>query len=172
MDLVISEIKTFNKGLNSIRRPYWLISLEIYNSGLNRLGSVVVAFPIEEQANKVIKNRLFIAGISAKVVKYRSISNNKYKNYRSFANLERFYKKDSKYILYASPYIYIEYYYTIYKLKGKRCIYLTPKYINYNSTSYLADLKLYKVFLALKTKPNKTSNNTTTTDIPIIIINK
>jgi hypothetical protein len=173
MDLVISEIKTFNKGLNPIGRPYWLTSLEVRNSGINRLGSVVVAFPTEEQANKAINNRLFIAGISAKVVKYRSISNTtQCKNCGSFGHLERFCKKDSKCILCASPHIYTEHYCTICKLKGKRCIHLTPKCINCNSTSHSADSKLCEVFLALKTKPNNTSTNTTTTDIPTIIINE
>ena len=74
MDLVLEEIKTFNKGLEPIGQPYWATSKEKRDSGLQRAGSVVVAFPTEAQANRAIKNRLLIAGISAKVVKYHTIS--------------------------------------------------------------------------------------------------
>jgi hypothetical protein len=177
MDLVISEITTFNKGLTPIGRPYWLTSPEARNSGLNRLGSVVVAFPIEEQANRAIKNKLFIAGISAKVVKYRTFSSSiQCKNCSSFGHLDKFCKKEPKCILCASPHIVTEHFCTICKLKGKRCIHLTPKCINCNSTSHSADSKLCEVFLALKNKANNTSTNTTTinsnTDVPTIIINE
>jgi hypothetical protein len=63
MDLVISEIKTFNKGLEPIGRPYWATPREKRDSGLVQKGSVIVAFPTEEQANRAIKNKLYIAGI-------------------------------------------------------------------------------------------------------------
>jgi hypothetical protein len=74
MDLVLEEIKTFNKGLEPIGQPYWATSKEKRDSGLQRAGSVVVVFLTENQANRAIKNRLLIAGISAKVVKYHTIS--------------------------------------------------------------------------------------------------
>ena len=177
MDLVISEIRTFNKGLFPIGQPYWLTSPEVRNSGLNRLGSVVVAFPTGEQANRAIKNKLFIAGISAKVVKYRTFSSSiQCKNCSSFGHLDKFCKKEPKCILCASPHIVTEHFCTICKLKGKRCIHLTPKCINCNSTTHSADSKLCEVFLALKNKANNTSTNTTTinsnTDVPTIIINE
>jgi hypothetical protein len=74
MELVLEEIKTFNKGLEPIGQPYWATSKEKRDSGLQRAGSVVVAFPTEIQANRAIKNRLLIAGISTKVIKYHTIS--------------------------------------------------------------------------------------------------
>ena len=72
MALIIKEIKTFNKGLTLIGTPYWL------TSALNRknqlAGSIAVSFPTEEQANRAIKNRLYIAGISVLVRKHVSIA--------------------------------------------------------------------------------------------------
>jgi hypothetical protein len=49
----------------------------------------------------------------------------------------------------------------IYKKKGKKYPYIIIKYSNYLSTIYLANSKLYKVYLAIKA-----------TMIPIITINK
>ena len=74
MDLIVEEIKTFNKGLTPIGRPYWATSREKRESGLIRSGSVVVAFPTEAQAKRAIHNRLYIAGISARVEKYYTIA--------------------------------------------------------------------------------------------------
>jgi hypothetical protein len=48
MDLVVSEIKTFNKGLEPIGRPYWITLKENRLSGQYTIGTVVVAFPTEE----------------------------------------------------------------------------------------------------------------------------
>ena len=69
MDLVVSEIKTFNKGLDPIGRPYWATTKEKRESG-QLVGSVIVAFPTEDQAKRAIQNRLYIAGISTKVAKF------------------------------------------------------------------------------------------------------
>ena len=56
------------------------------------------------------------------------------------------------------------YYYSIYKKKGKKCPYVTTKCSNYLSITYSASSKLYKVYLAIK--------KATTTIIPTITINK
>ncbi len=68
MGLILDEIKTFNKGFTLIGTPYWLTLAE--NRKIKRNGSIVVAFPTQEQATKAIKNSLKIAGITAKVFKY------------------------------------------------------------------------------------------------------
>jgi len=56
------------------------------------------------------------------------------------------------------------YYYSIYKKKGKKCPHVTTKYSNYLSTTHLASLKQCEVYLAIKA--------TTATTIPNITINK
>ena len=70
MELVIDEIKTFNKGLTPIGTPYWLLSPE--KRANQRAGSVVVAFATAEEASRAIRHRLYIAGISARVEKLYS----------------------------------------------------------------------------------------------------
>jgi hypothetical protein len=72
MDLIIDEIKTFNKGFTPIGTPYWLTSADKRKTQRN--GSIVVAFPTQEQATKAIKNSLKIAGIIVKPVKYHPTS--------------------------------------------------------------------------------------------------
>src|ERR1700709_2094088 len=74
MDLIISEIKTFNKGLSPIGRLYWATKKEYRDSGNLNLGTIIVAFPNEEQQRRAISNRLYIAGISTRVVKFIATS--------------------------------------------------------------------------------------------------
>ena len=142
MDLVLEEIKTFNKGLEPIGQPYWATSKEKRDSGLQRAGSVVVAFPTEAQANRAIKNRLLIAGISTKVVKYYTISSTiQCTRYVGYGYLDSIYKKDPKYLLYSEGHITNNYYYSIYKKKSKKYPHVTTKYSNYLSTTHLANSK-------------------------------
>lgn len=165
MDLVISEIATFNKGLTPIGRPYWLTSEENRLSG-QFLGSVAVAFPTESQAKKAIQNRLYIAGISVKVTKYRNIDSYiQCKSCGGFGHLDRICKKDPKCILCAEPHLYIEHLCSICKAKGKACAHLTPKCVNCDSTTHSANSKLCEVYLAVK---NKAQRNTS----PPITINE
>ena len=70
MALIVEEIKTFNKGFTPIGSPYWLTSASNRQSQL--AGSIYVSFPTEEQANRAIRHRLYIAGISVRVSKYHS----------------------------------------------------------------------------------------------------
>ena len=72
MSLVVEEIQTFNKGLTPIRTPYWLTSPDKRQN--QRAGLVVVAFATEEEANRAIRHRLYIAGISVRVLKFYSIA--------------------------------------------------------------------------------------------------
>ncbi|PMD50232.1 uncharacterized protein K444DRAFT_547622, partial [Hyaloscypha bicolor E] len=118
MDLVLEEIKTFNKGLEPIGQPYWATSKEKRDSGLQRAGSVVVAFPTEIQANRAIKNRLLIAGISTKVVKYHTISSTaQYTKYTGYGHLDSICKKDPKCLLYGKEHVTENHFCSIYKKK-------------------------------------------------------
>ena len=165
MDLVLEEIKTFNKGLEPISQPYWATSKEKRDSGLQRASLVVVAFPTEAQANRAIKNRLLIAGISTKVVKYYTISSivqcTRCAGYR---HLDSICKKDPKCLLYSEGHVTENYYYSIYKKKSKKYPYVTTKCSNYLSTTHSTSSKLCEVYLAIK--------KATTTTIPTITINK
>ena len=68
--LVAKEIQTFNKGFTPVRKSFQTTPKEKRDSGLVQTGTIVVAFPSQEQAKRAILNRLYIAGILAKVVKY------------------------------------------------------------------------------------------------------
>ena len=59
------------------------------------------------------------------------------------------------------------YYYSIYKKKGKKCPHVTTKYSNYLSTTHLASSKLCEVYLVIKQ-----ATTTSTTLIPTININE
>jgi len=72
LDLLPQEIKTFNKGLKPVGRPYWLSSQEKRAS--KSAGSACIAFETEEDALTAIKDRLFAFGISLRVEKLHSCS--------------------------------------------------------------------------------------------------
>jgi hypothetical protein len=42
------------------------------------------------------------------------------------------------------------YFYSIYKKKGKKYLYIITKYSNYLSTTHLVNSKLYEVYLVIK----------------------
>jgi hypothetical protein len=94
MDLIIEEIKTFNKELNLILigTPYWKSSPE--KRQISCAGSIAVAFAIEAEANRAIRNRLFIAGISVRVEKLYSVSPiRQCSKCQGFGHLDFYYKK-------------------------------------------------------------------------------
>ncbi|CAG8977211.1 hypothetical protein HYALB_00006748 [Hymenoscyphus albidus] len=70
------EILTFNKTLNLQidETPHWLTSKDKRDSGLQHQGSIVVAFKEESQAIRAQRNRLNLAGISARVEHLRNKS--------------------------------------------------------------------------------------------------
>ena len=72
LDMIKSEITTFNKGCTPIGNPFWLSSAEKRQS--SRAGSVVVSFGTEQEAKRAISNHLYIAGISVRVQKYFTTS--------------------------------------------------------------------------------------------------
>ena len=74
MQLVVDEIKTFNQGYTLIGTPYWLTAASKRTN--QRAGSVVVAFATEQEANRAIRQRLFIAGISVRCEKLHSTAQN------------------------------------------------------------------------------------------------
>jgi hypothetical protein len=67
MKLLEEEIKVYN-GLNPISQPRWLSSKE--NRDQKMHGSVVVYFESKAEAEKALRNRLQIAGISARTTEY------------------------------------------------------------------------------------------------------
>ena len=93
MELVIDEIKTFNKGLTPIGTPYWLLSPE--KRANQRAGSVVVVFTTAEEASRAIRYRLYIAGISVQIEKlYSTASTTQCSKCQGFGHLENYCKRE------------------------------------------------------------------------------
>jgi hypothetical protein len=65
LDFLEEEIKIFN-GLKPIIKPNWLSSAE--NRKIKKHASVIVSFEIKAEADKALRNRLYIAGISMRTV--------------------------------------------------------------------------------------------------------
>jgi hypothetical protein len=70
MELVKSKIRTFNTNYYPIGTLYWFSIAE--NQAIKRAGVIVIAFGTEEEAQRAIRNRLFIAGINIWVEKLHS----------------------------------------------------------------------------------------------------
>ena len=93
MELVIDKVRIFNKGLNSIKTPYWPLSPE--NRAIYRGGSVVVAFATAKEASRAIRHRLYIAGISVRVEKlYSTASTTQCSKCQGFGHLENYCKRE------------------------------------------------------------------------------
>ena len=120
-----------------------------------------MAFPTEIQANRAIKNRLLIAGISAKVVKYYTISSTiQYTKYTGYGYLDSICKRESKCLLCGEGHVTENHFCSICKKKGKKCPHVITKCSNCLSTAHSASSKLCEVYLVIKqaTTPTITIN--------------
>ena len=150
MQLILDEIKTFNSDLTPIGTPYWVTSYEKRLSGLQLAGSVVVAFPNENQAKRAIKNRLYIAGISARVTKYYSISSTaQCTKCAGFGHLDFLCKKEARCLLCSENHVTTLHYCSTCKKRGQKCSHLTPKCVNCKE-AHTATSKLCERYIVLK----------------------
>jgi hypothetical protein len=160
MDLIISEIKTFNKGLTPIGRPYWATRKEIRDSGNFPTGTIIVAFPNEDQQRRAINNRLYIAGVSTRVAKFIATpSTAQCNNCSGFGHSILLCKKEPKCILCAENHTISNHYCSICKKKGVKCSHLSIKCTNCLNTTHSANSKLCEVYLAIKNRSTNTLNN-------------
>ena len=128
MALVSEEIKTFN-ALNTIGKPYWLTSSESRES--QRFGSIVVAFKTEAEAEKAIRNRLYIAGISVRVTKhYTTSKSTQCTKCQGFGHLYSYCKKKVTCRLCGEEHETSVHKCNTCHVTGKPCAHLTPKCIN------------------------------------------
>ena len=154
MQLIVDEIKTFNKGFTPIGTPYWLTSASNRQNQL--AGSVAIAFATEEEAKRAIKNRLYIAGISVRVEKlYTTAPSTQCTKCQGFGHLDSYCKKTPKCALCSEDHATIQHYCTSCKTKGKKCIHLAPNCANCKQAHTATD-KCCEVYLAAKTRTNAT----------------
>jgi hypothetical protein len=150
MELVLDELKTFNSNLNlkPISTPYWLSTTE--NRAIKRGGSVVVSFATEAEAERYIRNRVWIAGISIRAKKLLAISRStQYTKCQGFGYLAKFCRKEAKYSLCSEPHATQLHYCSIYSQKGQKCPHLAPKYTNYKN-NHISTSKEYEIYKAIK----------------------
>jgi hypothetical protein len=160
MDLVVEEIQTFNKGLTPVGRPYWITPRDTRESGLALTGTIVVAFPTEEQANRAIQNRLYIAGISAKAAKFIAVpSTTQCQKCAGYGHLESLCKRAPRCILCAENHDIKQHYCPLCKKRGEKCSHLISKCANCKETTHSADSKLCEVYLAIKNRTATTTVN-------------
>ena len=89
MEMIKFEIKTFNKGLTSIGMPHWISTRENYQ--IKQAGSVAIAFATKLEAEKAIRNRLYIAGIRSRVTKFYNVAPTTQHNKRqAFGHVESY----------------------------------------------------------------------------------
>jgi hypothetical protein len=157
MDLIIEEIKTFNKGFSPIGTPHWLTSQEKRQNPNQQAGSVVVAFATTEEANRAIRHRLYIAGISVRVEKlYTTASTTQCQKCQGFGHLENHCKYSAICRLCAGKHSTKQHHCTTCSAKGTRCPHLVPKCANCKE-AHTADLKSCEVLIAIKKKKATTT---------------
>jgi hypothetical protein len=150
MSLVVDEIQTFNKGLKPIGTPYWLTSAE--KRLTQRGGSLAVAFATEEEANRAIRNRLYIAGISVRVEKlYSTAPTTQCHKCQGFGHLENHCKKGPSYRLCGEKHATQQHHCNLCQAKGTRCQHLAPKCANCREP-HTANTKSCEVLLAIKNR--------------------
>ena len=150
MALVIDEIRTFNKGLKPIGTPYWLTSAE--KRLTQRGGSIAVAFATEEEANRAIRNRLYIAGISVRVEKlYSTAPTSQCQKCQGFGHLDNHCKKGPFCRLCGERHATPQHHCNLCHAKGTRCQHLAPKCANCREP-HTANTKSCEVLLAIKNK--------------------
>lgn len=150
MELVIEEIKTFNKGLTPVGTPYWLTTPD--KRANQRAGSVVVAFATANEASQAIRNRVYIAGISVRVEKLHSTAaTTQCSNCQGFGHLENHCKYPSSCQLCGENHATKQHLCKTCSVKGARCPHLVPQCTNCKE-SHTADHKACETLLAIKAK--------------------
>jgi hypothetical protein len=157
MELIISEITTFNKGFTPIGTLYWLTSAE--KRQYQQAGSVVVAFATLEEANRAIRHRLYVAGISVRVKKlYTTAPSSQCQNCQAFGHLDSYCRFKPNCRLCSENHATEQHYCAICKAKGAKCAHLAPKCVNCKE-AHTADTKTCEIFLAIKSKTVNTTTN-------------
>lgn len=70
LSILKSEIKAFNTGFEIVGNPYWLTRED--RRAQQMTGSVCIAFATEQEAQRAIRNKLYLLGISVRVEKLHS----------------------------------------------------------------------------------------------------
>jgi predicted Zn-ribbon and HTH transcriptional regulator len=151
LDLLEEEIRIFN-GLNPIIKPNWLSSIE--NRKIKKHASAIISFETKAEAEKAIRNRLHIAGISMRTVKYTPTRPNQCKRCQGFDHSEYSCNKDYKCSICAKNHPTRLHPCSICKTKGEICPHTITQCINCQKDHQATD-KTCEKFQALLGKELK-----------------
>jgi hypothetical protein len=155
MDLIIDEIKTFNKGFTPVGTPYWITPKD--KRAVQLAGSVAIAFATAKEANRAIRHRLYIGGISVRVEKlYSTAPTSQCRKCQGFGHLESYCKRAPSCRLCGDKHATPEHACNTCNTKGTKCQHLAPKCSNCKE-AHTADSKECQVLLAIKTKKATTT---------------
>ena len=150
MRQVVDEIKTFNKGYAPVGTPYWLTNAS--RRQYQQAGSVIIAFATEEEANRAIRQRLYVAGISVRVEKLHSTSpTTQCNNCQGYGHLDSYCKRPVVCRLCGDKHNTVIHYCNTCQSKGTSCQHLEP-HCNNCLQAHTANSKTCEVYLALKSK--------------------
>ncbi len=154
MSLVVEEIQTFNKGFTPIGRPYWLTTPDKRQN--QRAGSVVVAFATEAEANRAIRHRLYIGGISVRVGKlYLTAPTTQCRKCQGFGHLDSYCRRAPTCRLCAGNHATEQHHCNTCQAKGTSCPHLEPKCSNCKQ-AHTANTRSCEVLQAIKSRPSTT----------------
>jgi hypothetical protein len=150
IELVLDELKTFNSNLNlkPISTPYWLSTTE--NRAIKQGGSVVISFATKAEAERCIRNRVWIARISIRAEKLLATSRStQCTKCQGFGHLAKFCRKEAKCSLCSEPHAIQLHYCSICSQKGQKCPYLASKCANCKN-NYISTSKECEIYKAIK----------------------
>lgn len=149
---VPSEISLYNNGLQVIGDPYWLTSAE--KRQVQKAGSIVAAFATEKEASTCIRNRVYIAGISARVEKvYSTPMNAQCRQCQGFGHLENRCRNHAKCQICGESHPTVQHLCNTCQTRGKKCMHTLPKCANCKEP-HTADAKDCEVRLAIQHRPS------------------
>lgn len=153
MDLIKTEISTFNKGLEPIGTPYWLTTAE--KRANKRAGAIVVAFATEMEATSAIRNRLYIAGTSVKVEHYHSTApSTQCQRCQGFGHKESYCKRQISCGLCSESHTTKQHACNVCHVTGAKCSHLAPKCSNCKE-AHTANSKSCEIFLTIRQKSSE-----------------
>jgi hypothetical protein len=113
--------------------------------------SAIISFETKAEADKAIRNRLYIVGISMRVIKYIPIKSIQYKRYQGFDHSEYSCYKDYKCSICAKNHPIRLYLYATCNIKGEVCVHTKIECTNCQKNHQATD-KICKKFQALQGK--------------------
>lgn len=150
MEMIKQEVITFNKGLRPIGMPHWISTME--NRAIKNAGSVAIAFATEQEANRAIQHRLYIAGISVRVTKYYTVApTTQCQKCQGYGHLDSYCRRQATCALCGESHSTQQHYCSICKTKGKACNHLAARCANCKG-KHQASSKTCEIYIALKTK--------------------